>query len=200
MFASKPTSGEPITHDHLGTYGDVLNQDLDASGTDGRDRAYLLLGGMRTMMVTAGSATVATFIATMSASADVLAMSSLEVNLESVLEGNTATVKWRGKPVFIRNRSQKEIERENEVDITTLRDPQTDAERVKDPKWYISLGVCTHLGCVPIANAGEYYGFFCPCHGSHYDASGRIRKGPAPLNLEIPTYEFIEGGKKVIIG
>ena len=151
-------------------------------------------------MVTAGSATVATFIATMSASADVLAMSSLEVNLESVLEGNTATVKWRGKPVFIRNRSQKEIERENEVDITTLRDPQTDAERVKDPKWYISLGVCTHLGCVPIANAGEYYGFFCPCHGSHYDASGRIRKGPAPLNLEIPSYEFMDGGKKVVIG
>lgn len=199
-LASSAPSATPITKDNGGLYGDVLNAELDKSGADGRDKTYLLLGGMRTMMVTSGSAVVATFVATMSASADVLALSSLEVNLDNILEGNTATVKWRGKPVFIRNRSTKEIQREADFDYMTLRDPQSDAERVKDPKWYISLGVCTHLGCVPIANAGDYYGFFCPCHGSHYDASGRIRKGPAPLNLEIPAYEFIEGGKKVLIG
>lgn len=83
-----------------------------------------------------------------------------------------------------------EIERENSVDVATLRDPQTDSDRVKQPAWLVVIGVCTHLGCVPIANAGDYGGYYCPCHGSHYDASGRIRKGPAPLNLEVPQHEF----------
>ena len=87
-------------------------------------------------------------------------------------------------------RSATEIEKENSVDVGSLRDPQSDADRVKDPKWLIVIGVCTHLGCVPIANAGEFGGYYCPCHGSHYDASGRIRKGPAPLNLEVPEYQF----------
>ncbi|CAG5072038.1 Similar to UQCRFS1: Cytochrome b-c1 complex subunit Rieske [Cotesia congregata] len=84
----------------------------------------------------------------------------------------------------------KEIEKEESVDLSTLRDPQHDRERVKKSDWLIVLGVCTHLGCVPIANAGDFGGYYCPCHGSHYDASGRIRKGPAPLNLEVPNYEF----------
>lgn len=83
-----------------------------------------------------------------------------------------------------------EIERENSVDVATLRDPQSDSDRVKQPAWLVVIGVCTHLGCVPIANAGDYGGYYCPCHGSHYDASGRIRKGPAPLNLEVPQHEF----------
>jgi ubiquinol-cytochrome c reductase iron-sulfur subunit len=96
-------------------------------------------------------------------------------------------------------RSQAEIEKERAVDVASLRDPQTDDERVKDPAWLILLGVCTHLGCVPIANAGEFGGYYCPCHGSHYDASGRIRKGPAPLNLEVPEYVFPEEGV-VIVG
>ena len=111
------------------------------------------------------------------------------------------TFKWRGKPLFIRHRTAQEIETENAVDPATLRfciimilienklhhfrDPQADSERVKDAEWLVILGVCTHLGCVPIANAGEFGGYYCPCHGSHYDASGRIRKGPAPLNLEV---------------
>ena len=95
------------------------------------------------------------------------------------------TFKWRGKPLFIRHRAAAEIEQEVACDPATLRDPQSDAERVKDPAWLVILGVCTHLGCVPIANAGEFGGYYCPCHGSHYDASGRIRKGPAPLNLEV---------------
>ena len=136
----------------------------------------------------------------MSASADVLALASLEVELDKVELGTTQTVKWRGKPVFIRHRTDKEIAREEAVNVSELRDPETDAVRVKDPKWLIALGVCTHLGCVPISNAGEYHGWFCPCHGSHYDTSGRIRKGPAPLNLEIPPYQFVEDGSKVLIG
>ena len=144
--------------------------------------------------------TVMKFIASMSASADVLALASLEMELGKVAPGTTTTVKWRGKPVFIRNRTAEEVEIENGVDIAELRDPETDAERVQDSQWLVALGICTHLGCVPIANAGEWKGFFCPCHGSHYDASGRIRKGPAPLNLEIPPHKFIDNGEKVLIG
>ena len=105
------------------------------------------------------------------------------------------TFKWRGKPLFIRHRTSAEIEAEVSIDPNTLRDPQSDSDRVKDPEWLVILGVCTHLGCVPIANAGEFGGYYCPCHGSHYDASGRIRKGPAPLNLEVLLssvfYKFI---------
>jgi len=108
------------------------------------------------------------------------------------------TFKWRGKPLFIRHRTAQEIETEAAVDPATLRDPQTDTERVQDAEWLVILGVCTHLGCVPIANAGEFGGYYCPCHGSHYDASGRIRKGPAPLNLEVPYYEFPEEGLLVV--
>ena len=130
------------------------------------------------------------FLMSMSASADVLALASLEVDLSKIQPGTTTTVKWRGKPVFIRRRTADEIAKENAVDVGELRDAQTDAERTQKPEWLVVVGVCTHLGCVPIANAGDYNGWFCPCHGSHYDASGRIRKGPAPENLEVPEYSF----------
>lgn len=100
--------------------------------------------------------------------------------------------------MFIIDRPPKEIATEAAVDITTLRDPEKDLDRVKDPQWLIVVGVCTHLGCVPIANAGEFGGYYCPCHGSHYDASGRIRKGPAPTNLEVPEYQFVEN--TVVVG
>lgn len=100
-------------------------------------------------------------------------------------------IKWRGKPVFIRHRTPDEIEEANKVKVESLRDPQADSDRVKDPEWLIMLGICTHLGCVPIGEAGDYGGWFCPCHGSHYDISGRVRRGPAPLNLEIPEYEYV---------
>lgn len=106
---------------------------------------------------------------------------------------NTQTqviIKWRGKPVFVRHRTESEIKEANSVNIATLRDPQADSDRVKKPEWLVMLGVCTHLGCVPIGEAGDFGGWFCPCHGSHYDISGRARKGPAPLNLEVPEYEF----------
>ena len=130
----------------------------------------------------------------MNPSADVLALASTEVDLTPIAEGQEIKVMWRGKPVFIRNRTQKNIEDANAVDIKSLRDPETDAARVKKgkEKWLIMVGVCTHLGCIPLGNAtGEFGGWFCPCHGSAYDTSGRIRKGPAPKNLLIPPYEFV---------
>ncbi|KZC09264.1 Cytochrome b-c1 complex subunit Rieske, mitochondrial [Dufourea novaeangliae] len=132
------------------------------------------------------------FVGTLSASADVLALAKIEVNLSSIPEGKSVVFKWRGKPLFIRHRQAAEIQKEASVDVSTLRDPQADLERVKKPEWLIVLGVCTHLGCVPIANSGDFGGYYCPCHGSHYDASGRIRKGPAPLNLEVPEYVFTD--------
>ena len=138
-------------------------------------------------------------VASMSATADVLAMASLEVSLEDIPEGETVTVKWRGKPVFIRHRTDAMVDESKGAPPPGLRDPEPDEDRVQDPKWLIVMGICTHLGCVPIANAGDYGGWYCPCHGSHYDGSGRIRRGPAPLNLEIPPYKFTDDGK-VILG
>ena len=108
------------------------------------------------------------------------------------------TFKWRGKPLFVRHRTQAEIDDVVSVDVSSLRHPQQDSERVTNPDWLVVIGVCTHLGCVPIANAGEYGGYYCPCHGSHYDASGRIRKGPAPENLEVPEYIF--NGNELVVG
>ncbi|XP_067905463.1 cytochrome b-c1 complex subunit Rieske, mitochondrial [Heterodontus francisci] len=153
--------------------------------------SYLLTGTTAVMGAYAAKNLVTQFVTSMSASADVLALSKIEVKLNEIPEGKNMTFKWRGKPLFIRHRPSKEIESEQAVSLAELRDPQLDSDRVKDPKWMILIGVCTHLGCVPIANAGDYGGYYCPCHGSHYDASGRIRKGPAPLNLEVPPYEFI---------
>jgi len=138
------------------------------------------------------------FLAQMNPSADVLALASLEVDISKLTTGECMTVKWRGKPVFIRARSEAEIADAASVDISELRDPENDLDRVERPELLIVLGVCTHLGCVPINNAGDYAGWFCPCHGSHYDTSGRIRKGPAPLNLEVPPYSFLEENKIMI--
>ncbi|KAL0305827.1 UNVERIFIED_CONTAM: Cytochrome b-c1 complex subunit Rieske, mitochondrial [Sesamum radiatum] len=125
----------------------------------------------------------------------ILALASLEVDLSSIEPGTTVTVKWRGKPVFIRRRTEDDIKLANSVDVASLRDPQEDAVRVKNPEWLVVVGVCTHLGCIPLPNAGDFGGWFCPCHGSHYDISGRIRKGPAPFNLEVPTYSFLDENK-----
>ncbi len=126
----------------------------------------------------------------MNPSKDVEALSKVEIDLTNLNEGKSTTVMWRGKPLFIKHRTNKEIEEANNVNIDDLPDPQTDKDRVKNPKYLVLVGVCTHLGCVPASDKGEYNGWFCPCHGSHYDTSGRIRKGPAPTNLEIPPYEF----------
>jgi len=154
--------------------------------------SYLIVGGGAVVGVYSAKTIVTTLVSSMSATADVLALAQIEVKLGDIPEGKNVTFKWRGKPLFIRHRTADEIDIESKVDISTLRDPQTDAERCKKPEWLVVLGVCTHLGCVPIANSGDYGGYYCPCHGSHYDSSGRIRKGPAPLNLEVPVHEFPE--------
>ena len=132
----------------------------------------------------------------MNPAADTLALASTEVDLEQLEEGQAITVTWRGKPVFIRHRTKEEIASAKDQLLDGLRDPQTDDERVQNEKYIVLVGVCTHLGCVPLGQKsgdvkGEYGGWFCPCHGSHYDHSGRIRKGPAPTNLEIPQYSFL---------
>ena len=127
----------------------------------------------------------------MNPAADTLALASTEIDLSSLEEGQAITVKWRGKPVFIRRRTPEEISEAKAVSLDDLPDPQDDAARAINPEWLVMVGICTHLGCIPLGQKGEYNGWFCPCHGSHYDTSGRIRKGPAPTNLEIPDYVFL---------
>ena len=127
----------------------------------------------------------------MNPDASVKALASTEVDISGVEKGQSITVLWRGKPVFIRRRTEEEIAKAKNVKLDDLPHPETDEERAKNPEWLVMLGVCTHLGCVPLGDKGEYGGWFCPCHGSHYDTSGRIRKGPAPTNMEVPKYEFV---------
>nr|CAD7194221.1 unnamed protein product [Timema douglasi]CAD7395544.1 unnamed protein product [Timema poppensis] len=160
--------------------------------------SYLMAGGAAVVTAYSAKAVVTQFVSSMSATADVLALAKIEIKLADIPEGKSVTFKWRGKPLFIRHRTAEEIKGEQSVDVSTLRDPQLDSDRVQIPEWLIIIGVCTHLGCVPIANAGDFNGYYCPCHGSHYDASGRIRKGPAPLNLEVPPYEFPEEGLLIV--
>ena len=128
----------------------------------------------------------------MNPDASVKALASTEVDISEVQPGQSITVLWRGKPVFIKRRTQNEIDEARSVRMEDLPDPEKDEDRAKNPEWLVMLGVCTHLGCVPLNDKGDYNGWFCPCHGSHYDTSGRIRKGPAPTNMSIPNYEFLE--------
>ena len=137
-------------------------------------------------------ATIWPLIDQMNPDSSVKALATTEVDISSVEIGKTITVLWRGKPIFIRRRTQDEIQEASAVDMKDLKDPQKDSDRTKNPEWLVMVGVCTHLGCVPLGNKGEYNGWFCPCHGSHYDTSGRVRKGPAPNNLEIPKYIFLD--------
>jgi ubiquinol-cytochrome c reductase iron-sulfur subunit len=133
----------------------------------------------------------------MNPAGDTLALASIEFDLSKVADGQQVVVKWRGKPLFVRNRTPAEIQKAVATPMSELRDPQTDEERHKagKPQWLVLVGTCTHLGCVPTFGGGDYGGWFCPCHGSHYDTSGRIRKGPAPRNLEVPTYAFLSDTK-----
>lgn len=162
-----------------------------------RDFLYLTAAAMGA--VGAGSA-LWPFVHSMNPAADTLALASTEVSLDGIEVGQAVTITWRGKPVFIRRRTAEEIKEAESVKIDDLVDPQVDTDRVKKPEWLILVGVCTHLGCVPLGQKstdprGDYNGWFCPCHGSHYDTSGRIRKGPAPKNLEVPTYTFLSDTK-----
>ena len=137
-----------------------------------------------------------TVVDSMNPSADVLALASTEVFLGDLQEGQSITIKWRGKPIFVRYRTQEEIDKALTDNNSSLIDPEKDEVRASNPKYLVLVGICTHLGCVPLGQAsgafkGDYGGWFCPCHGSHYDTSGRIRKGPAPKNMAVPPYEFI---------
>jgi len=143
-----------------------------------------------------------TLVDSMNPSKDVLALSSIDVDLTPIADGQGITVMWRGKPTFVRNRTEAEIKEARTVTMGELKDPEADVKRVKagHDKWLVIIGICTHLGCIPTGNKstevrGDYNGWFCPCHGSQYDTSGRIRKGPAPANLEVPPYEFVSPTK-----
>ncbi|MEO0428323.1 MAG: ubiquinol-cytochrome c reductase iron-sulfur subunit [Pseudomonadota bacterium] len=161
---------------------------------DDERRDFLFVATAATGAVIGGAA-VWPLVDQMNPSADVLALAKIRTSLDDVAEGSQVRVLWQGKPVFIRHRTAAEIEEARDVPLSDLKDPQTDEERALDPegKYLVMLGVCTHLGCVPLGNgAGDYNGWFCPCHGSHYDTSGRIRKGPAPRNLDVPAVAMID--------
>ena len=158
-----------------------------------RDLLYLTTTGLA---VAGGIVAGWAMIDTMNPAKDVLALASTEVDLSTVEEGQSVTVMWRGKPIFIRHRTSSEIDEARSVSIDDLKHKVEDEKRVKKAEWLVVVGVCTHLGCVPLGQKigdqkGEYGGWFCPCHGSHYDTSGRVRKGPAPVNLDVPPYEFV---------
>lgn len=168
------------------------------SEIDQKTFTYVMVGASGVASAVAAKATVMDFLSALSPSGDVLAMAQVEVDLSAIPLGRNAVIKWRGKPIFIRHRTQDEIDEANAINVSSLRDPQIDADRVQRSEWLVMIGICTHLGCVPIGEAGDYGGWYCPCHGSHYDISGRIRQGPAPLNLEIPQYTFLSDDKIVI--
>lgn len=162
----------------------------EKSGATRRDFMALTAGAMAAV----GGCSVAwPLINSMNPAADVLALASIEVDLSPIKEGQTIKAKWRGVPVFIRHRTKENIEDARKVEMGDLKDPQKDEDRVQKghEQWLVMVGVCTHLGCIPLGDAGDYKGWFCPCHGSHYDSAGRIRKGPAPRNLDVPKYTFL---------
>ncbi len=179
-----------------------MSQAEDHAGTR-RDFLYYATAGTGAVAV---GAAVWPLVNQMNPSADVLALSSIRVDVADLEPGTQMTVKWLGKPVFIRRRTEAEIEQARAVDVVDLPDPNaenanlaagslaTDENRAMAGKedWLVMMGVCTHLGCVPLGDAGDFGGWFCPCHGSHYDTAGRIRKGPAPRNLDIPIAEFVD--------
>ena len=162
---------------------------VEEDGVKRRDFLYIAAGCLGAVGT---AAAIWPFVSQMNPSADVLALSTTEVDLEGIETGSEVTVVWQGKPVFVRHRTEEDIARAEDVDLADLPDPVPDADRVIKPEWLIMVGICTHLGCVPLKGQGDYGGWFCPCHGSHYDTSGRIRKGPAPANLVIPPYEFLD--------
>ena len=171
-------------------------QAVEAENDGGTRRDFLYLLTAATGAIGAAAFTWP-LIDSLNPAADTLALSSIDVDISPVEVGQAITVTWRGKPVFVRHRTEEEIGAAVDTPVDSLPDPQEDPERVVVPPWLVVVGICTHLGCVPLGTKsteprGDYGGWFCPCHGSHYDTSGRIRKGPAPLNLEVPDYEFLD--------
>ena len=163
-----------------------------------RDFLYVATGAVATVGV-AGA--VWPLINQLNPDASVLALASVDFDLAPVAEGQAVTIKWRGQPIFVMHRTQKQVDEAKAVPLSELRDPQTDEERTKPghEQYLIQIGICTHLGCIPLGpDQGDYGGWFCPCHGSQYDTAGRIRKGPAPKNLVIPPYKFTSDTKITI--
>ncbi len=169
----------------------------EVAGGTRRDFLYLATGAVGAL----GTAAFAwALIDSMNPAADVLALSSTDVDLAPVAVGQAITVMWRGKPIFVRHRTPAEIQAAEATPADQLRDPQADSARVQRPQWLVLIGICTHLGCVPLGqrptdDRGPFGGWFCPCHGSAYDTSGRIRQGPAPRNLEVPPYTFLSDNR-----
>jgi ubiquinol-cytochrome c reductase iron-sulfur subunit len=160
-----------------------------ATGETRRDFLHLATGAV------AGVGAIAAcwpLIDQMNPARNVLALATTEVDLSPIVEGQTVKVVWRGSPVYISHRTPEKIAAARSVDLAELKDPEADEERVQKPEWLVMSAVCPHLGCVAIADAGDYGGWFCPCHGSHFDTSGRIREGPSPTNLKIPQYAFLD--------
>jgi ubiquinol-cytochrome c reductase iron-sulfur subunit len=167
----------------------------DGDDATRRDFIHIAAGAMA---VGAGAMVAWPLINQMNPAADTLALSTIEFDTGKVQEGQQVVITWQGKPVFVRNRTAAELAKVHADDhASDLKEPQTDAERTKPghEAMLVVIGSCTHLGCIPTFGAGDFGGWFCPCHGSHYDAAGRIRKGPAPLNLVVPEYEFTAGTK-----
>ena len=184
---------------------DSESQENDSSPHEETRRDFLMISTVSVGAIGAGLAAWP-FIDLMNPSKDVLALASTEIDLSGIEEGQSITAMWRGKPIFIRRRTNREITDAQTVKLSDLKDPETDDQRVKKgkPQWLVMVGICTHLGCIPMGNKsgqtrGEYNGWFCPCHGSHYDTSGRIRKGPAPKNFPIPPYKFLSDNT-ILIG
>lgn len=166
---------------------------MTADSEDRRDFLYLTGAAFGAVGV---ACAVAPMINSLNPAKDTLALATTEVDVSAIPVGESKTVMWRGKPVFIKHRTPEQIEEAQSVDLADLPDKETDEDRVKKAQWLVTIGICTHLGCVPAGQKGsdakgEFGGWFCPCHGSHYDTSGRIRKGPAPKNLAVPPYEFV---------
>jgi ubiquinol-cytochrome c reductase iron-sulfur subunit len=181
---------------------DVEKEARLTSHAEQPERRDFLILAANTFAAVGGAIAMWPFIAQMNPDASTQALASIEVDLQPIKQGQAITVMWRGKPIFIRNRTQDEIEKARSVPLSELPDPETDAKRVKagHENWLVMVGICTHLGCIPKGQSptdptGDYGGWFCPCHGSHYDESGRVRKGPAPRNLAVPPYVFVSDSK-----
>ena len=163
---------------------------MNDSGKKNNRRDFLFTASYTVGAVGLG-ATIWPFIDQMNPDSSVKALATTEVDISQIEPGKSITVLWRGKPVFIKRRTDSEISEAKAVNLDDLKHPEKDEDRVKKAEWLVMMGICSHLGCVPLSDKGEYNGWFCPCHGSHYDISGRIRKGPAPTNMEVPEYQFV---------
>jgi len=197
--AKKPIKlSKRYAHYNLGEIKEVAKfpaeyQETAMDPVSGKAFGYFVMGSSAAGLAVIGKNIVMPFLTSLGAASDVIAMANIEVDVGTIPLGEAVTVKWRGKPLFIRHRTAAEIEAAEAVPLTSLIDPETDAQRVRGPpSILVLLGICTHLGCVPLNGQGNYNGWFCPCHGSHYDTSGRIRAGPAPRNLEVPPYYYLD--------